>query len=222
MPSGEPLARLGEPHVEARCAHAVEQTVEVVEHGLRRVGLVVAELGEQHAHVAERAAGHPRDRVERPGRRLGPGARGEPRAVGLRDDDGERVGDHVVHVAGDAVALLLHGVAVLDEGALAVGEVLAAPHLARVAHGAGEQAGGPREHEHGDRRDEQEARSMNVRPNASPGAAMKAAPPSAGLRTPRYTVATTAPTPALARPAHFTTRPPCAAVEYSTPSTAAS
>ena len=106
--------------VEPGGAHLVDEAVEVVENGLRRVALVVAEFGEQHAHVAERFAGDARDRAERARRPPRVARRGEAGAVGLGDHDRERVRDHVVHVARDAVALLLDDVAVLGVLALAV------------------------------------------------------------------------------------------------------
>ena len=125
----------------------------------------MAELGEQHPHVAERTAGHARDRVERARSRLGTRAGGEAGAVGLGDHDRERVRDDVVHVAGDAVALLLDRVAVLDEGAFAVRDVLAPTHLATVADRADEESGGPRQHEHRESRPRRGSRAVKNVPH---------------------------------------------------------
>ncbi len=77
--------------------------------GGRRGALLVPQRPEQFADVAERPPGRARDRAERLVGHRGVGLQRVPRTVGLRDHHGEGVRDDVVHVAGDADALLLHG-----------------------------------------------------------------------------------------------------------------
>ena len=102
----------------ARCAHAHERDPhaagphlldERADVGLRRLRLELgrravgaAQHAEQPAHVRERGPAGLADGAERPRRGRGVGVRGVPAAVGLGDHHGQRVGDDVVHLPGDA------------------------------------------------------------------------------------------------------------------------
>ena len=158
-----------------------------------------AQHAEQPAHVGERRAAGLGDGAERPGRRGGVGVGGVPAAVGLRDHHGERVGDDVVHLAGDAGALGrgrdLGLLVALDLEPL--GAVDAAP---RSSPGA---TGGPGRTPSTDERDDAgEDRASTRRPGASN---------QPFIATPSRTEPTSAPTIAT-RCAH---RGPCTVTEYS-------
>ncbi|OUE31097.1 hypothetical protein BFL35_06680 [Clavibacter michiganensis] len=141
---------------EARGAHLVDQVAQLLELRLRGVVLAVAELREEDAHVAERLPGGRGDGAER----LVGGVRihhaGVAGAVGLRDDDGERVRDHVVHVARDAVALLLDDHVVERPRLVPLGRLLGVPALVRRPGGDDEAARGPGGEQHAPRAEEEE------------------------------------------------------------------
>ncbi len=88
----------------------VDEVAYVVEPGLRRhPGVAVAEQAEQPAHLGERLAAGGRDRLERADRDVGVLGGGVAGAVGLDHDHRQPVGDHVVHLARDARALVAGG-----------------------------------------------------------------------------------------------------------------
>ncbi|GAB3603693.1 hypothetical protein GCM10027411_18110 [Microbacterium aureliae] len=107
-------------------AHLRVQLLEVGEGGLRAVRLTVSQTRQQDADVGQCGPRRGRDRLESGGRSGGVGCRGVARTVCLRDDDGQGMRDDIVHVPGDAQALLL-------DDRLGLGPLLRDAGLARVA-----------------------------------------------------------------------------------------
>ncbi len=150
------LARLHELDGEARGAHLVDEVAQLLELGLRGVVLAVPELRQEDPHVAERLPRGGGDGAQRLVRGLGIHQPGVPGAVGLRDHDGERVGDDVVHVPRDPVALLLDDHVLQRAGLVALGGLLRVPAGMRRAGCDHEAAGRPRRQQHAPRAEEEE------------------------------------------------------------------
>ncbi len=145
MPSCSGCALRRERDREPGCAQLVEQPAEVGERRLRSLGLRMPQLAEQQANVGERLARRGRDGAERAIHRIRVVLLGVAGAVRLRDHDGERVRDHVVHVARDAVALLLDDDVLFGGLGLELRRLLGDPTGARGEPSADEGSGRPRQ-----------------------------------------------------------------------------
>ena len=98
----------GELHREPRRARLGDERLQLAEPGLGHEADLLsclAKHAEQQPHLGERPASRVLDRANRLQRPLGIGAQYLLGGAGLDDHHSERVGDHVVQLAGDAAAL---------------------------------------------------------------------------------------------------------------------
>ena len=97
---GRPLDAADDRGIGGGLARLVYQRGDVVVIGVRGA----AEDAQQTFHIVQRAFRLPADRLHRAARHLGVPGAGVAAAVGLDDDDRQRVRHHVMHIAGDARA----------------------------------------------------------------------------------------------------------------------
>jgi hypothetical protein len=132
-------ALLGELDSQPGVARAIDQRAQLACSG-RRLARRFAEGADRPARLGERLPRGGGDRLERPGGGGRIAARGVPAAVGLGDDDRQRVTDNIVQLAGDPLALARGG---QQRPVLELGGALAQRDPAVVAeHGSEEQVDG--------------------------------------------------------------------------------
>ena len=112
---------------QACCAHPFDERPEVGQRGSRQIVLTVAELAEEHSHVPESVTSGCRDGGEGVVHCARVDGAHVSSPVGLRDHHGQRMGDDVVHVAGDSVAFLFDDDVVLCLGLFELGELARVP-----------------------------------------------------------------------------------------------
>ena len=93
--------------------------------------VLLAEEADEPAHLGERLASGLFDRLERLPLALLVRVQEPPHGSGLHGHDADGMGDHVVQLAGDTSALLLHG-PIGSEALLALQSTSPLAHLARV------------------------------------------------------------------------------------------